>query len=71
MKASELWWRLLILAAFFGFAGIDGLVGIIGKAASSTFGQTLAGILVAISVMLAAVGLVTGMIRFLKWAWKD
>ena len=72
MKASESWWGFLILSAVFGIVGLDGLVGIVGKAESrGTFGWALAGMMVVISIVLAALGITTGLMRFLKWAWKD
>jgi len=72
MKASNSWWRFLILSAVFGIVGLDGLVGIVGEAESKgTLGWKFAGIMVVISIVLAALGITTGLIRFLKWAWKD
>jgi hypothetical protein len=72
MKASESWWKLLALAVLVGFAGLDGVVGIVGKEApSGTIGRALAGVLVIVSIILAALGLTAGLIRFIKWTWKD
>lgn len=72
MKASESWWKFLWWAAIAGFVGLDGFVGIIGKAEpKGTLGWKLAGIMVVISIVLAALGITAGLIRFLKWAWKD
>ena len=72
MKASESWWGFLILSVLLGFVGLDGFVGIIGKGEpKGTFGWALAGIVVVISIVLAALGITAGLIRFLKWAWKD
>jgi hypothetical protein len=71
-KASELWWRFLILAALLGFIGLDGLFGIVGKKVlPGKFGQTVAGGMVLFAIVLAVLGLTAGLIRFLKWAWKD
>jgi hypothetical protein len=72
MKASESWWKFLILAVPIGIVGLDGVVGIVGKEApSGTIGRALAGVLVIISIVLAALGLTVGLVRFIKWAWKD
>jgi hypothetical protein len=71
MKASEVWWRLLIPAALIGFVGVDGFKGFTGKEATGTFSRLLAASLVAIGGALAALALIIGLIRFLKWAWKD
>ena len=72
MKASETWWKFLWWAAIAGLVGVDGLFGIVGKAESKgTFGWTFSAIMVIISIILAALGITVGLIRFFKWAWKD
>ena len=68
MKASDLpWWGWLLGSAVFGFLAADGLVGIIGEPAENLFSLVVALVLLALSILLAVVGI----IRFLKWAWKD
>jgi hypothetical protein len=71
MKASDTWWKFLWWSAIAGFIGVDGLVGIVGKKPSDRFSQGLAIVLVTTSIVLALIGLAVGLIRFIKWAWKD
>jgi hypothetical protein len=72
MKASESWRQFLGWAAIAGLVGVDGLFGIIGKAeAKGTLGWTFSAIMVVISIILAALGITVGLIRFIKWAWRD
>jgi hypothetical protein len=68
MKASDLpWWGWLIGATACGLLAVDGLVGVIGKPAEGLFSKLVIVILLIADVIFAIIGV----IRFLKWAWKD
>ena len=68
VKASDLpWWAWLLAAAVIGFVAVDGLVGIVGKRVSDSFSFSVALVMFGIATLLAIIGL----IRLLKWTWKD
>lgn len=68
MKASDLpWWKWLLIAAVLLFVGLDGLVGITGQKASGSISVLFALAFILAGAILALVGL----IRFLKWAWRE
>jgi len=68
MRASELpAWGWFLISGMLLFAFLDGVFGFIGGPSNGRFDRIAEVIVLAASAICALIGL----IRFVKWAWKD